>query len=157
MKTAANMRPRLLPPSALIAALVVLAGCAAMDQAAQQTQAYNIQQCQQVYGLAPGTDAYVQCVSQGPRAYADARAAANANAGAQQPPAGAMVLPIIGIPLTPAPPAGNNTCSAPKSTPLGACPGCSVSCGAKQASCSPGQEVPGGSTICLQGASCTCQ
>jgi hypothetical protein len=157
MKTTAMMHSRLLAPCALTAALGLLAGCAAMDQAAQQTQAYNVQQCQQVYGLTPGTDAYVQCVSQGPRAYADARAAANANAA--QPPAGAIaVLPIgIGIPLTPTPPAGNNSCSAPKSGPVGACPGCSVSCGAKQASCSPGQEVPGGSNICLQGASCTCQ
>jgi hypothetical protein len=155
MKTTAKMRPRLLQPSALIAALAVLTGCAAMDKAAQETQAYNIQQCQQVYGLAPGTDAYVQCVSQGPRAYADARAAANANPA--QPPAGAVVLPIIGIPITPAPPAQNNSCSAPKSSGQGSCPGCSVSCGAKQASCTPGQEIPGGSAICVTAASCTCQ
>jgi hypothetical protein len=149
------MSPQLMPAAAL-AAVALLAGCAAMDKAAQETQAYNIQQCQQVYGLAPGTDAYVQCVSQGPRAYADARAAANANA-ATQPPAGAVVLPIIGIPIAPAPPAQNNSCSAPKSSGQGSCPGCSVSCGAKQASCTPGQEIPGGSAICITAASCTCQ
>lgn len=155
MKTAAKTRPRLLPLCSLVAALAVLAGCAALDQAAQETQTYNIQQCQQVYGLTPGTDAYVQCVAQGPKAYADARAAASA--AAQQPPAGAIVLPIIGIPLTPAPPAQNNKCSAPKSSGQGSCPGCSVSCGAKQASCTPGQEIPGGSSICITAASCTCQ
>jgi hypothetical protein len=154
MKTAALMRR--LQPSCVLAAALTLAGCAAMDKAAQETQAYNIQQCQQVYGLAPGSDAYVQCVSQGPTAYANARAAANANA-ATAPPAGAVVLPIIGIPLTPAPPAQNNSCSAPKSSPQGSCPGCSVSCGAKQASCNPGSEIPGGSSICITAASCTCQ
>jgi hypothetical protein len=157
MNTAATPRPRSLPPYILIAALALLTGCAAMDKAAQETQAYNIQQCQ-AYGLQPGTDQYVQCVSQGPNAYAAARANA-ANAAAQAPPAGTIaVLPIgIGIPITPAPPAQNNACSAPKSSPQGSCPGCSVSCGAKQASCNPGSEIPGGSSICITAASCTCQ
>jgi len=26
-----------------------------------------------------------------------------------------------------------------------------------QASCSPGQEIPGGSSMCIQAARCTCQ
>jgi hypothetical protein len=156
MKTDWMSQPSRARLCALAAALATFAGCAAMDKAAQETQAYNVQQCQQVYGLTPGTDAYVQCVSQGPRAYADARAAANANPPAP-PPAGAIVLPIIGIPVTPAPPAQNNSCSAPKSSGQGSCPGCSVSCGAKQASCTPGQEIPGGSSICITAASCTCQ
>jgi hypothetical protein len=136
---------------------VMLAGCQAMDQAYQQGQAYNAQQCGQVYGLQPGTDAYVQCVAQGPRAYADARAAANAANPAPPPPGMAVLpVPVIGIPVV-TPPAKNNACSAPRSTPLGACAGCSVSCGTRNAACSPGQEVPGGSTICLSEASCTCQ
>jgi hypothetical protein len=149
-----NMPARLLLPCL---ALVALAGCAAMDQAYQQNQAYNVQQCQQVYGLQPGTDPYIQCVAQGPRAYADARAAAAANAAANpQPPTGMAVLPVIGIPVV-APPAKNNTCSAPKSSPQGSCAGCSVSCGAKSASCTPGAEIPGGSSICVTEASCVCQ
>jgi hypothetical protein len=135
---------------------VTLAGCQAMDQAYQQGQAYNAQQCGQVYGLQPGTDAYVQCVAQGPRAYADARAAAAAANPAPPPGMAVLPIPVIGIPVV-TPPAKNNACSAPKSSPLGACAGCSVSCGAQSAACTPGQEVPGGSTICLTQASCTCQ
>jgi hypothetical protein len=138
-------------------ALAALAGCAAMDQAYQQQQASNAQQCSQVYGLQPGTDPYVQCVAQGPRAYADARVAAAANAASAQPPAAGMaVLPIIGIPVV-SPPAKNNSCSAPKSSPQGSCAGCSVSCGAQNASCAPGQEIPGGSAICITEARCACQ
>jgi hypothetical protein len=140
------------------AAVLSLAGCAAMDQMAQQNQAYNIQQCQ-AFGLSPGSDAYVQCVSQGANAYAAARANANAAAAANPAVPGMAVVPIgIGIPVVaPVAPAKNNTCSAPKSAGKGSCPGCSVSCGAQTASCTPGQEFPGGSDICMQSASCTCQ
>jgi hypothetical protein len=141
----------------VLTAAAVLGGCQAMDQAYQQGQAYNAQQCGQVYGLQPGTDAYVQCVAQGPRAYAEARAAANAANPAPPPPGMAVLpVPVIGIPVV-TPPTKNNACSAPRSGPLGACAGCSVSCGARSAACTPGQEVPGGSTICLTEASCTCQ
>jgi len=156
MKTAAKMRPRSLLFLCLAGVLALIAGCTAMDKMAQENQTYNIQQCQ-AFGLQPGSDAYVQCVSQGANAYAAARQNA-ANAAAAQPAAGAaVVLPIIGIPVTPAPPAQNNSCSAPKSSGQGSCPGCSVSCGAKQASCTAGQEIPGGSAICITAASCTCQ
>jgi hypothetical protein len=153
-----NTSARLLLISVLATVLAVLAGCAAMDQAYQQQQAANAQQCRDVYGLQPGTDPYVQCVAQGPQAYAQARAAAAANAASQPPPAGMAVLPIIGIPVVaPVAPAKNNACSAPKSSPQGSCAGCSVSCGAKAASCTPGQEIPGGSSICITEASCVCQ
>jgi len=147
MPTPATTRLR----SLLLLAALPLAGCAAM---AQQNQAYNVQQCQ-AFGLTPGSDAYVQCVSQGANAYAAARSNA-ANAAANSAPApGMAVLPLaIGIPVAPA---KNNTCSAPASAGKGSCPGCSVSCGAQSASCTPGQEFPGGSDLCLQPASCTCQ
>jgi hypothetical protein len=141
-------------PSALwISALWTLTGCATMDKMAQDQQAYNTKQCQ-AFGLTPGSDAYVQCISQGANAYAASRSS--------QPPAtdapGAAVVPIaIGIPVFPAQPGKNNKCSAPKSAPNGACGGCEVSCGDKQASCSPGEEVPGGSNICITPASCSCQ
>ena len=150
------MHPLLRVLSGLALSIGALAGCAAMDQAYQQGQAYNAQQCGQVYGLQPGSDAYVQCVAQGPRAYADARAAAAANAASQPPGNGMAVLPIIGIPVV-TPPAKNNTCSAPKSSPQGSCAGCSVSCGAQTASCTPGSEIPGGSSICITEARCACQ
>ena len=137
----------------LLAVVLPLAGCAAM---AQDQQAYNTQKCQS-FGLTPGSDAYVQCMSQGANAYAAARANA-ANAAATNAPApGMAVLPLaIGIPVV-TPPAKNNSCSAPKSAGKGSCPGCSVSCGTQTASCTPGQEFPGGSDLCLQAASCTCQ
>lgn len=152
-----SMKTRIVPLIATAAlGAAILAGCQAMDQAYQQQQAYNVQQCGQVYGLQPGTDAYVQCVAQGPRAYAEARAAANAANPAPPPGMAVLPVPVIGIPVV-TPPAKNNACSAPKSTPLGACAGCSVSCGARSAACTPGQEVPGGSTICLTEASCSCQ
>jgi hypothetical protein len=157
MTTQATTRP--FSSLALLAAVLSLAGCAAMDKMAADQQAYNIQHCQ-AFGLTPGSDAYVQCVSQGANAYAAARANANAAAAANPAVPGMAVVPIgIGIPVVVpvAPPAKNNTCSAPKSAGKGSCQGCSVSCGAQTASCTPGQEFPGGSDICMQSASCTCQ
>ncbi len=145
---------RLLPGTLLIASAISLAGCAAI---AKDQQAYNTQQCQ-AFGLTPGSDAYVQCINMGANAYAASRSNTTNGNNAAPPPAGMAVLPIgIGIPVMPAQPTKNNTCSAPKSSPRGSCPGCSVSCGAQQASCSPGQEFPGGSDICMTGASCQCQ
>ena len=129
-----------------------ISGCAAM---AADQQAYNTQQCKS-FGLTPGSDAYIQCISQGANAYAASRSSNAAAASTTAP--GVAVLPIaIGIPVMPPPPSQNNSCSAPRSTPKGGCPGCSVSCSSQHASCSPGQEFPGGSDMCLQNASCTCQ
>ena len=151
--------PRLLRLGCLVLLSVIglsiallVTGCAAM---AADQQAYNTQQCKG-FGLTPGSDAYIQCMSQGANAYAASRSAAN-NANSSSIP-GIAVLPInIGIPVGPLPPAQNNACSAPKSSPRGACAGCSVSCSAQHASCTAGQEFPGGSDLCLQQASCTCQ
>jgi hypothetical protein len=134
----------------MLGSVVSLTGCAAI---AKDQQAYDTQQCQN-FGLIPGSDAYIQCISQGANAYAASRN--NNNAAANPTAAGIAVLPIA-IPLIPQPPGQNNSCSAPKSSPRGACPGCSVSCSAQHASCSPGQEFPGGSDICMQDASCACQ
>lgn len=152
MKDRARKLLRSLPSILWISALGALTGCASMDKLAQDAQAYNTQQCQ-AFGLTPGSDAYVQCMSQGANAYAASRN--------NQPPAsaapGVAVVPLaIGIPVMPAP-GRNNKCSAPKSSPNGACGGCEVSCGDKQAACSPGEEVPGGSNMCIQPASCSCQ
>jgi len=132
-----------------MSACCALVGCATMDKIAQDEQAYNTQQCK-AFGLTPGSDAYVQCMSQGANAYAAARANQPANSAVP-------AMAVIGIPVVPAPPGKNNKCSAPRSTPTGSCGGCEVSCGDKQASCSPGQEIPGGSSMCIQPASCSCQ
>jgi len=140
-----------LPSVIFISACWALTGCATMDKIAQDEQAYNTQQCK-AFGLTPGSDNYVQCMSQGANAYAAARANPPPNNTAP-----AMAVIPIGIPVVPVAPGKNNKCSAPKSAPSGSCGGCEVSCGDKQASCSPGQEIPGGSSMCIQAASCTCQ
>jgi hypothetical protein len=135
----------------MLGSVLSVTSCAAM---AADQQAYNTQQCKS-FGLTPGSDAYIQCMSQGANAYAASRSGNNsAPAGTTVP--GIAVLPI-GIPVIPLPPSQNNSCSAPTSSPKGGCPGCSVSCSGQHASCSPGQEFPGGSDLCLQAASCTCQ
>ncbi|HYB33332.1 MAG TPA: hypothetical protein VED45_07870 [Steroidobacteraceae bacterium] len=53
-------------------------------------------------------------------------------------------------------PAQVHSCSAPVSAPKGTCGGCSVSCGDQQASCTPGEEWPGGSA-CMKTAVCGCR
>jgi hypothetical protein len=152
MRDLATLLCRSLPRVIWVSACCALAACTTVDKLAQDAQNYNIQQCK-AFGLTPGSDAYVQCISQGANAYAASRSTPPAgDAGA-----GAAVVPLaIGIPVMPVAP-GRNRCSAPKSTPTGSCGGCEVSCGDKQASCSPGQEIPGGSSMCIQPASCTCQ
>ncbi len=127
-------------------AALLLCGCQTMQNLAQQQDAYNRQRCQE-FGLTPGTGPYIQCVSQGANAYA---AAVSSNPA--PPPPG--VVPVV--PLWPVQPQ-NNSCSAPASTPKGGCQGCSVSCGAQQASCTPGQEWLGGSETCMSPAVCTCR
>jgi len=122
--------------AALAAAL--LSGCAAIERDQAAARAQNQQQCQS-YGLTPGSSAYVQCVSQGAAAYAQAQK----NAAAPR----ALVI---------APAHANNACEAPASSPRGTCSGCSVSCGDKQASCTAGEEWPGGSESCLKSAVCEC-
>src|SRR5262245_37077879 len=151
MKDLATLVRRSLPSVICMSACCALVGCATMDKIAQDEQAYNTQQCK-AFGLTPGSDAYVQCMSQGANAYAAARASQPANSAGP-----AMAVIPIGIPVVPAPPGRNNKCSAPKSTPTGSCGGCEVSCGDNTASCSPGQEIPGGSSMCIQPASCSCQ
>jgi hypothetical protein len=138
--------------AAILAGALLTAGCAAMSA---DQQAYNTQQCQS-FGLKPGSDPYIQCMSQGANAYAASRS--NNNGAAPSAVTPIAVLPFgIGIPVEPQPPAKNTSCRAPTSTPKGGCPGCSVSCSGQQASCTAGQEFPGGSDICMQGSSCTCQ
>ena len=151
MKDLATLLWRLLPSVICMSACWALVSCATMDKIAQDEQAYNTQQCK-AFGLTPGSDAYVQCMRQGANAYAASRANPPANSAAP-----AMAVIPIGIPVVPAPPGKNNKCSAPKSSPTGSCGGCEVSCGDKTASCSPGQEIPGGSSMCIQPASCSCQ
>jgi hypothetical protein len=137
----------------MLGSVASVSGCAGI---AADQQAYNAQQCKN-FGLTPGSDAYVQCISQGANAYAASRSNSNGSAAGSTAP-GIAVFPIaIGIPVVPQPPAQNTSCSAPKSSPQGGCPGCSVSCSGQHASCTPGQEFPGGSELCLQSASCTCQ
>jgi hypothetical protein len=58
---------------------------------------------------------------------------------------------------TPAPPTQAHSCSAPVSLPKGICGGCSVSCGDRQASCTTGEEWPGGSASCMKTAVCECR
>lgn len=54
--------------------------------------------------------------------------------------------------------AGESACSAPPSSQNGSCASCSISCsGDKHASCSQGQEWPGGSPTCMRDAKCECQ
>jgi hypothetical protein len=48
------------------------AACSSMTEMAKQQDQYNQNKCQQ-FGLAPGSSAYVQCVSQGANAYAAAQ------------------------------------------------------------------------------------
>jgi hypothetical protein len=115
----------------LWAALVLagnLAACSSMAEMAKQQDQYKQQRCQQ-FGLAPGSSAYVQCVSQGAKAYAEAQ---------KNEPAPNAVGAVLIAPAAAA--AQNNACAAPASSPKGTCSGCSVSCGAKQASCTPGEE-----------------
>jgi hypothetical protein len=143
----------LLLAAALSGGLLAIASCATI---AKDQQSYNTQQCQS-FGLTPGSDAYIQCMSQGANAYAASRNSST-NTPASAPAPGIAVLPIsIGIPVVPQPPSQNTSCSAPKSSPKGGCPGCSISCSSQQAACSAGQEFPGGSDLCMQSASCTCQ
>lgn len=122
-------------------AALSLASCGSMEQTAKDQAAYNQSQCQK-FGLAPGSDGYVRCINEGASAYA-----ASLKSGAS------ATTPAV-IALTPAA-AKNNACSAPASTPKGSCHGCSVSCGAKQASCTPGTEWSGES--CMQDAVCECK
>jgi hypothetical protein len=85
------------------------------------------QQCQQ-FGLPKGSNAYIECTEEGANAYAESHA------------------------LT-----GGHSCSAPPSSPAGRCPGCSVSCGDKQAYCTRGTELwidtP---DLCVKPAACHC-
>ncbi len=134
--------------AAVLSALVLaLNGCASMQNLAKQQDDYNRARCQE-FGLAPGSSAYIQCISQGANAYAESVR------NSPPPQAGVPVVPIL--PFWPGQPQ-NNACSAPVSQPKGGCQGCSVSCGTQQASCAPGQEWLGGSYTCMSPASCVCK
>jgi hypothetical protein len=123
-----------------------LVACSSLAEMSKQQDQYNQNKCQQ-FGLTPGSSAYVQCISQGANAYAEAQK--------NQPAAPTGVGAIL---IAPAPAASrNNACQAPPSSPNGTCSGCSVSCGQKQAACTPGEEWPGGSTSCLKSAVCECR
>jgi hypothetical protein len=126
---------------AVAACMLGLSSCAAVQEDQARAQQQKQQRCQQ-FGLTPGSSAYVQCISQGPDAYAAAQKPTNA-------------APVIL--LAPASSSRSNSCSAPNSTGQGSCAGCSVSCGDKQASCTAGQEMPGGSAMCLKEAVCECR
>lgn len=85
------------------------------------------QQCQQ-FGLPKGSSAYLECTEQGPDEYAEGHA------------------------LT-----GGHLCSAPPSSPAGRCPGCSVSCGERQAYCTRGTEMwVDTPDLCVKPAVCQC-
>jgi hypothetical protein len=139
---------RLLLIAVLMATAAAAAGCASMQNFAQQQEAYNRSKCQE-FGLTPGSNAYVQCISQGADAYAN-----SLKNSSPPPPAGVPVVPIL--PFWPGQ-QQNNACSAPVSQPKGGCQGCSVSCCAQQASCTPGQEWLGGSETCMSPAVCVCK
>src|SRR5215831_15402212 len=49
-----------------------------------------------------------------------------------------------------------NSCSVPPSRPRGSCGGCSVNCGDRAASCTPGEEWPSGVPSCQKTAVCEC-
>jgi hypothetical protein len=71
----------------LFSALMALAGCDTLNALSEQQAAHNRETCAG-YGLLPGSAAYVQCVSQGPDAYAKSRqASAPVNTGAAALPA----------------------------------------------------------------------
>jgi hypothetical protein len=122
----------------VVAVAVLISSCSAL---AKDQAAYNQSQCQK-FGLAPGSDAYVRCINEGANAYA-----ASLKNGANATTPAVVALAAV--------PAQNNACSAPASTPKGSCHGCSVSCGLKQASCTPGTEWGGES--CMQDAVCECK
>lgn len=134
--------------SLLATAVICLSACssATVQNLVKQQEDYNRAKCQE-FGLAPGSDAYVKCISQGAAAYA--QSVQNSN---PQPPA---VTPVL--PFWPVIPPQNNACAASASTPKGGCQGCSVSCGTQQASCTPGQEWLGGSYTCMSPAVCVCR
>jgi hypothetical protein len=121
-----------------------LQSCSSMQQMAQQQDQYNRNRCHDQFGLNVGSTEYARCVSMGANAYAEAQK----NPQPASPGAAAVVL-------VPAAQAQNNGCQAPASAPKGQCASCSVSCGAKQASCTPGEEWPDGSS-CLKSAVCEC-
>jgi hypothetical protein len=126
---------------AVAACILGLSSCAAIQENQARLDQQKQQKCQQ-FGLTPGSSAYVQCISQGPDAYAAAQKSTNA-------------APVVLF--APASSGRNNSCSAPKSAGQGSCGGCSVSCGDKQASCTAGEEMPGGSAMCLKNAVCECR
>jgi len=126
---------------AVAACMFGLSSCSAIQEDQARYTQQKQQQCQG-FGLTPGSSAYVQCVSQGPDAYAAAQKSQNA-------------APVVL--MAPASGGRNNTCTAPKSAGQGSCAGCSISCGDKQASCTAGEEMPGGSAMCLKNAVCECR
>jgi len=88
---------------------------------------FNSDECQR-YGLPSGSSAYRQCVREGADAYAELH------------------------PLT-----GGHSCSAPPSSPGGHCPGCSVSCGEREAYCARGRELwTDVEDACITPAVCDC-
>jgi hypothetical protein len=82
--------------------------------------------------------------------------AAKANNAVAHDDSAATFGPTVVAPVTQA--QHTNSCTAPMSMPHGSCARCSVSCGEKQASCTAGEEWPGGSTAgsCLKSAVCEC-
>ncbi len=129
----------------MLAVAAGLSGCASMEQMAKQQDDYNRNRCHDQYGLNPGTAEYARCVSMGANAYAEAQK--NPPAPAAAATGGALIVIPTGSPP-------NNACSVPNS-PKGQCAGCSVSCGTKHASCTPGTEWPDGSG-CIKNAQCEC-
>ncbi len=126
-----------------------LQGCSSLEEMGRQQDQYNRNRCHDQYGLIQGSSEYARCVSMGANAYADAQKNPPA-----VPAAGAVII-APGVVIPTGQPTQNNACQAPPSMPKGQCASCSVSCGAKQASCTPGTEWPDGSS-CLKSSVCEC-
>jgi hypothetical protein len=143
--------------AALVFALAgALQGCSSLEEMGRQQDQYNRNRCHDQFGLIVGSSEYARCVSMGANAYADAQKNAAVSPGAVVTP-GVVVSPAGGtVIIAPGAPAQNNSCKAPASAPKGQCSSCAVSCGAKQASCTPGEEWPDGSS-CLKSAVCECR
>lgn len=135
---------RLLAMAGVALQLAALTGCAAMERNNANVSAANHSRCQQ-FGLAPGSPQYVQCVSQGPAAYAEAQKNAGTPVVVAGWPGVVAVVP--------------SQCSAPADAD-NVCAGCSVSCPTgKQASCTQGDvhKTEGFSATCWTQSKCECR
>ena len=134
---------RILVAAVVAVNVVALTGCEALERNNANVTAANHNRCQQ-FGLPPGSPQYVQCVSQGPDAYA----AAQKNAAA----------PVVGTPWPGVVAVVPAHCSAAADSD-NVCAGCSVTCASgQQASCTEGEvhKTDGFSPVCWTKSKCEC-